>query len=259
MTRGTPHDDAFRPEHAIALFASAPHACSYLPGRTAVTLFVDPEAGMDPGRYSALAELGFRRSGNHVYRPHCPQCRACVPARIPVADFRPNRSQRRARDYFSRQGIELSTRSLAPGFEAEHFALYRRYIAARHPGGGMDNPHPESYLDFLTSHWAQTEFVEFRAADRLLAVAVVDRLRDGLSSVYTFFDPDHPASLGRIVLLWQVAEARRRGLSWLYLGFWIDGCKKMQYKQEYRPIELLLEQRWQRFEAHQPLPVTGRG
>ena len=258
MTRDRPHDAAFRAEHNIAFFASAPHDCSYLPGKTAVTVFVDPKAPMDVARYSALAELGFRRSGNHVYHPHCPQCHACVPARIPVADFKPNRSQRRARKYFSRRGDDLSVQVTEPVFHPEHFMLYRRYISARHRGGGMDNPSPSTYLDFLTSRWAETEFAEFRAGERLVAVTVMDRLSRGLSSVYTFFDPDYiAASLGRYVLLWQIEETRRRKLAWLFLGFWIDGCKKMQYKQEYRPIELYLDNRWQRFEAKQaPLQLT---
>lgn len=255
MTRDKPHASAFRPGHDMAFFASAPHDCSYLPGRTAVTVFVDPEATMDMARYSALAELGFRRSGNHIYHPHCPRCQACVPARIPVADFHPNRSQRRARAYFLRQGADLETHGMAPVFKQEHFALYRRYMSMRHAGGGMDNPSPGNYLDFLSSDWAQTEFVEFRRQGQLLALAVMDRLQNGLSCVYTFFDPDYAAaSLGRYVLLWQVEEAKRRNLGWLFLGFWIHGCQKMQYKQDYRPLELLLDNRWQRFERQQPLP-----
>lgn len=210
---------------------------------------------MDMLRYSVLAELGFRRSGNHVYHPRCPQCHACVPARIPVADFQSSRSQRRTRDYFLRQGADLSASVTKPVFHKEHFDLYQHYISARHRGGGMDNPSSSSYLEFLTSSWAETEFVEFRDQGRLLALAVMDKLQRGLSCVYTFFDPSYAAAgLGRYALLWQVEEARRRNLDWLFLGFWVDGCKKMQYKQEYRPIELFLGNRWQRFERKQSLP-----
>ena len=251
MSIDKPHDTAFNPGREIAFFASAPHDCSYLPGQTAVTVFADPAVTMDMLRYSALAELGFRRSGKHVYIPHCPGCRACVPARIPVAEFQPNRSQRRN----WRLNQDISTRVLKPAFYDEHFALYQRYIHQRHTGGGMDNPTPQSYLDFLHSPWCNTEFVEFRRDGQLLAVAVMDVLSHGLSCVYTFFDPEQTqAGLGRYAVLWQIEEAKRRGLAWIFLGFWIQNCRKMLYKQEYRPVELFLDNHWQRFDKDQALP-----
>lgn len=254
MTRNTPHDDAFRPEHNIAFFASTPHDCSYLPGQSAVTVFADPDAAMTMDVYNRLAEQGFRRSGKHVYIPRCQQCQACIPARIPVADFQPNRNQRRTQRYFQNQGIELTVANTTPVFRREHFLLYRRYLNARHAGAGMDNPAPNNYIDFLISPWTTTEFVEFRDQQRLLAVAVVDVLSHGLSCVYTFFEPDFDQiSLGRYVLLWQIEETRHRGLDWLFLGFWIKDCKKMFYKQEYRPIELLQNGRWQRYDRTQSL------
>lgn len=243
------------PLSELAFYASPTHDCGYLPERSAVTLFADPKAAMDPASYSALAELGFRRSGCHVYRPHCPQCQACVAARLPVADFQPNRTQRRT---FNPAAAEppLSTRVTGAEFRDEHFALYQKYIATRHAGGGMDDSNPERYVEFLTCDWAQTEFVEFRRQQRLVAVAVTDVLSHGLSSVYTFFDPELAnLSLGRYALLWQIAETRRRGLPWLFLGYWIGHCQKMAYKQEYRPIELLLNGRWQRFDKGQTLPT----
>lgn len=250
MSRDKPHQLAFGPGQEIAFFASAPHDCSYLPAQTAVTVFADPQAPMDMLRYSALAELGFRRSGKHVYIPHCPGCRACLPARIPVTEFQPNRNQRRT----WRHQAHITTRIRDASFNAEHFELYRRYIRSRHRGGGMDNPSTDNYLEFLTSHWTHTEFVEFRDAGRLVAVAVMDVLTHGLSCVYTFFDPDYTAvSLGRYALLWQIAEARQRELAWIFLGFWIKDCKKMYYKQEYRPIELFLDNRWQAFSREQSL------
>ena len=243
------------PLASLAFYASPPHDCGYLPERSAVTLFADPKAAMDPTIYSALAEQGFRRSGSHVYRPHCPQCQACIAARLPVADFTPNRTQRRT---FNPAAAEppLSTHSIGAEFRAEHFALYQKYIATRHAGGGMDDSNPERYLEFLTCDWAQTEFVEFRQRQRLVAVAVTDVLSHGLSSVYTFFDPELAnLSLGRYALLWQIAETRRRGLPWLFLGYWIGHCQKMAYKQEYRPIELLLDGHWHRFDKGQTLPT----
>jgi arginyl-tRNA--protein-N-Asp/Glu arginylyltransferase len=234
----------------LAFFASSPHPCGYLPEQTAVTVFADPEATMDTAIYSALAEFGFRRSGSHVYTPHCPHCHACIPARVPVSVFKPNRTQRRR----ARTSVDISVTITKPVFREEAFSLYQKYIATRHTGGGMDDPDPEKYIDFLTSSWGQTEFIEFRHHGRLLAVAVQDVLNRGLSSVYTFFDPEFSGlSLGHYALLWQINETRRRNLPWLFLGYWIENCQKMSYKQEYRPIELFRDGRWQRFDRSQPL------
>lgn len=234
----------------LAFFASAPHPCGYLSGQTAVTVFADPDASMNTTSYSALAEIGFRRSGSHVYTPHCPQCQACTPARLPVEHFQANRNQRRTLN----RAPDFSITLTEPLFREEAFVLYQKYISHRHAGGGMDDSDPEKYLEFLSCDWCKTEFVEFRQDGQLIAVAVQDVLTCGLSSVYTFFDPDFSSiSLGRYALLWQIAEAQRRKLPYLFLGYWISDCQKMIYKQEYRPIELFLKGRWQRFERHQPL------
>ncbi|HEC20318.1 MAG TPA: arginyltransferase [Gammaproteobacteria bacterium] len=235
----------------LAFYASAPHDCGYLPDKTAITVFADPEAPMDMSAYSALVELGFRRSGSHVYTPHCPHCSACLPARLPVARFAPNRNQRRNFD----RGTDITVHITEDGDSDEAFALYQRYLGQRHPGGGMDDPSPEKYREFLSSPWAHTEFVHFRRQGRLIAVAVQDVLSRGLSSVYTFFDPDLTGlSLGRYALLWQIHETRRRGLPWLFLGYWIAASPKMAYKQEYRPIELFHQGRWQSYSRGQALP-----
>ncbi len=242
-----------RPQQELAFYISAPHDCSYLPDHTTVTVFADPDAPMDMAAYSALAEMGFRRSGAHVYAPHCPHCKACIAARIPADRFRANRTQRRTLNG------SLTTTVMEPGFRDEQFALYQKYIATRHAGGGMDDPNPEKYLDFLACNWSHTEFVEFRLGpqldNRLVAVAVTDILTHGLSCVYTFFDPDFARlSPGRYALLWQIAEAQRRNLPWLFVGYWINNCQKMFYKQEYRPIELFLDGHWQCFDRQQSLP-----
>lgn len=235
----------------LAFYASTPHPCGYLPGQTSVTVFADPDADMNTAAYSALAEIGFRRSGSHVYTPHCPHCQACIPARLPVNHFRPNRNQRRTWN----RADDFSISITKPAFRDEAFTLYQKYISSRHAGGGMDDANPEKYLQFLSCDWSQTEFVEFRHHGRLIAVAVQDVLTRGLSSVYTFFDPDFSAiSLGRYALMWQIFEAQRRNLPYLFLGYWINNCQKMIYKQEYRPLELFLNGRWQRFDRHQPLP-----
>jgi arginine-tRNA-protein transferase len=221
----------------LAFFASQAHDCGYLPDRSSVSLFADPEAVMDMELYGSLLENGFRRSGAHVYRPHCPTCRACMAARIPVEQFQSNRGQKRC----LQKNDKINANITKPAFAEEHFALYRKYMATRHTGGGMDDPSEDKYMEFLTSNWADTEFVEFRLNKQLLAVAVMDVLPQGLSSVYTFFDPEYASlSPGRFALLWQINEAQRRHLPHLYLGYWIKDCQKMLYKQEYRPIELYL-------------------
>lgn len=227
----------------LAFYATPAHECSYLPERRAVTLFADPHTPMSNALYSDLARYGFRRSGAYVYRPRCQGCDACLAVRIPVAEFRPDRSQRRI--WERNRDLELTVREGT--FEEEHFALYRRYTHARHPGGGMDSDSPSQYRQFLLSNWADTRFVEFRKDGRLLAVAVVDCLFDALSAVYTFFEPDERSrGLGVLAVLWQIGEARRLGLPWVYLGYLIEECPKMSYKVRYRPLEAFIKGSWQR-------------
>ncbi|MDE2089303.1 MAG: arginyltransferase [Gammaproteobacteria bacterium] len=225
----------------LAFYASQEHACGYLPGRRAVTLFADPGAHLDNGIYSRLADYGFRRSGAYIYQPSCPQCDACIPVRIPVDEFTPRRSEIRT----WRRNRDLAVHPVAPDYHEEHFALYRRYVHARHRGSSMDHADPEKYLEFLTSPWSATTFYEFRHGPRLLGVAVVDRLEQSLSAVYTFFDPEVPArGLGTYAILWEIEEARRLNLRWLYLGYWIRECPKMSYKGHFRPMEIYRQGQW---------------
>lgn len=226
----------------LGFFATPPHACNYLPDREATTLFADPRFPKNTRLYSALADCGFRRSGEHLYIPHCQTCSACVPVRVPVTKFHPSRRQSRA----LRRNSDLSIVRREAHFNQEHFDLYRRYLTARHKGGGMDDPTPESYMDFLTASWSDTVFFEMRLKDELLAVAVADVMHDALSAVYTFFDPAHSGrSPGRFAVLYEISEARRLGLKWLYLGYLIEGCRKMQYKGEYQPLEYYINNKWQ--------------
>lgn len=169
----------------LAFFAIPEQSCTYLPERAAGMLFVDPRADIDTGVYSYLIQHGFRRSGDYVYRPKCPNCDACVPIRLPVRDFLPRRSQRR--NWKANHGLRVQSRKAE--FNDEHYALYERYVKGRHRGGGMDDTSPDQYVDFLANQWGDTRFYEFREGNRLLAVAVVDHLINALSAVYTFFDP----------------------------------------------------------------------
>lgn len=226
----------------LLLFATPAHTCTYLPGNDATTLFVDPDYPKDTGIYTLLSRNGFRRSGEHVYRPNCQECTACVPVRVSVNEFVPRRSHRRT----LRSNRDLRTGRAETRFSEEHFLLYERYLGARHPDGGMDNPTRKQYREFLFSTWADTALYEFRLGGRLVAVAVTDRLMDGLSAVYTFYDPaTSKRGVGTYCVLWQIEEARRLGLDWLYLGYWIADSPKMLYKQEFLPQERLIDGVWQ--------------
>ncbi|MBL8251427.1 MAG: arginyltransferase [Candidatus Competibacter sp.] len=224
----------------LQMFLTTDYPCSYLPGRQARNLVADP-AATDGRLYTQLAELGFRRSGDHVYRPHCRGCMACRSLRIPVGRFQPNRAQRRI---WSRNR-DLTVQVIDAEFKQEHFELFGRYLRIRHASGGMDPDNPESYWSFIASRWSPTGLGEFRRGRKLVAVAVMDRLENGLSAVYTFFDPEEKArGLGTYAILWQIAEARRLGLQWLYLGYWVEQCDKMSYKTRFKPHEIFVAERW---------------
>lgn len=225
----------------IQFYPTTSYPCSYLDGREARSQVAAPADLIDANVYSQLLQHGFRRSGQYVYRPACNECRACVPVRLQLDAFHPNRSQQRA---MKRHG-SLKERVLGLTFSNEHFLLYRRYQMARHPGGGMDLDDREQYENFILKSNVASFLVEFREEGRLRMVSLIDQVEGGLSSVYTFFDPDEPrASYGVFNILWQVGLARQLGLSYLYLGYWVDACRKMAYKTQYRPLEGLVDGQW---------------
>lgn len=230
-----------RQQKTPEIFISMPHPCSYLPGRTATTLFVDPREPLDAEKFAHFMRIGFRRSGDLVYRPHCRECQECVPVRIPADQFAPNRAQRRA----WQRNRDVAVEPCPAIFKADHFELYQRYQRGRHPGGGMDDPDPQKYIGFLASRQIDTVFYEMRVGTRLLGVAVVDHLPDGLSAVYTFYEPaEQERGLGTFAVLWQVQQARTLGLPWVYLGYWIAESPKMSYKSNFRPLEAYLHGHW---------------
>lgn len=235
---------------SVPLLLSYPHPCSYL-DEQAQSLFVNPDYPLSDALYEQLLARGFRRSGGHAYRPHCPDCSACVPARLPVAAFEPDRSQRRILAKNAATHVELKP----PVFDPRHYQLYRRYQAFRHPGGGMAESSPEDYLQFLSSGWGTTFFAEFSIAGELAAVAVVDLVGSALSAVYTFFEPRFSAySPGVYAVLWQLQHARQLALEFVYLGFWIGACRKMAYKSRYRPLQLLIGGQWRQYQHGEALP-----
>ena len=225
----------------LRFLITAPHTCSYLPEQQAVTLFVDPDCALDTLTYTTLAQVGFRRSGEHLYRPQCPQCQACVPVRVVVKDFVPSRIQRR----ISKRNADITLSWSAAAFRDEHFALYQRYMKARHVGSSMDDDDPHHYQRLLSAPWCMTRLLEMRLEGELLGVAITDILRDGTSAVYTYFDPQYARrSLGSYAILQQIAAAREARLPFVYLGYWIRECDKMAYKDQYRPFEIFDGQRW---------------
>jgi arginine-tRNA-protein transferase len=228
----------------LFFYQTQDEACGYLSGQRARNLLADPYYPMDPELYQRLIEQGFRRSGAHVYRPYCINCDACVPVRIPVREFRPNRSQRRC----LRDNQDIEVRARIGHFQPHYFALYQRYLASRHAGGGMDSPTQESFSRFLLADWCNTLFYEFWLDTQLVGVAVSDQLPNALSAVYTFFEPGLPGKrgLGKFAVLWQIEAAQHGDTEHLYLGYWIGNCEKMNYKTQYRPLEFFDGQSWQR-------------
>lgn len=235
------NDDKTNSDQPLKLFQTHSHDCSYLPGLQARTLFVDPDTTLTKASQTRLAALGFRRSGDFVYRPNCDSCSACVPVRIPVNHFTAGRTQRR----ISRRNSTLTVAIVDATPNDERYDLYARYITARHKDGDMYPPSPEQFANFLTNSETDTHFIEYRDESELVAVAVTDFLDNAYSAVYSFFDPDNQrASYGVYTILSQIELAKQAGFDYLYLGYWIKACQKMSYKVDYRPIELFINNRW---------------
>lgn len=228
------------------------HQCNYLPDRAARLEFIElkDEHSMATPLFSQFSRLGFRRSGQHLYRPLCFHCQRCIATRLPVHEFMHSRTHRKILG----KALDIDiTVSDCHSVNERHFALYARYICARHSDGDMYPPSLPSFQRFLQFSFTDSFFMEFWRRDQLIMVAVCDQLDDGISAVYTFFEPElERQSLGTLAILTQVDYVKKLGLPYLYLGYWVPEADKMDYKAKFYPIELLINQAWYRFDQ----PVT---
>lgn len=233
----------------LYFYLSPPHPCSYLGDREQTTVLADPKFQMSKEIFNGLSEVGFRRSGGIVYTPRCRKCNACLPMRVPVNEFAPNRSQRR--NWKQNRDLLVSVEDAA--IRDEHFELYSRYINQRHGDGEMATDDPERFAEFFLSKWCESRFIEFRLPDKgndktdgkLIAVAVIDLLQSDWSAVYTFFDPDYSKrGLGTFAVLWMLEQCKQLGHPYLYLGYLIHESPKMSYKANFRPYEIFTDGIW---------------
>lgn len=225
----------------VKLGISQPFPCSYIASEQERLLVVLDHEFYTAQKFEHLLALGFRRSSDQIYRPHCPNCDACKPIRLEVAAFKPSRSQKRVLSKSKQFRLEVSQHS-----KDIYYTLYEKYILLRHQDGAMFPPSTEQYESFLTCSWLTINYLELWQEDTLIAVAVTDTLSDSLSAIYTFFDPDYEAfSLGTMMILNQIEFAKQQNKRFLYLGYQIDACQKMNYKTKFGPYQKLNNNIWQ--------------
>ncbi|MDP6390835.1 MAG: arginyltransferase [Alphaproteobacteria bacterium] len=230
------------PTRVLTFYRSGPMPCPYLDGKAEQQLFAELTEPAAARQFDILSQGGFRRSHQIVYRPACTDCCACVPVRVVAADFEPSRSWRRVIN----ANRDLQVTEVGDQITEEQYRLFRDYTNDRHGDGDMAKMNRREYAAMVVNSPVDTGLVEFRAPDdRLIAVCLKDRLADGLSAVYSFFAPDEAKrSLGSYVVLWLIGRAHELGLDYVYLGYWVPGSRKMEYKTRFRPIEAFSTDGW---------------
>ena len=225
----------------IRLFETVVDECPYLPEKQSASILVDPDHTVDQGLFGMLSRSGFRRSGEMLYSPKCPTCNACVSVRIPVPEFKASRWQKRT----WRKNLDIRVSIEAVEFKQEHFDLYLRYQRHRHQESSMCDEDPKKYISFINSDYSKSRFLCMYLGEQLIAISVVDQFEGGISAVYTFFDPDYSnRSLGTFAILYLVKLSRMRKIPFVYLGYWIDGSRKMDYKRNFRPLQGYRDRNW---------------
>ena len=232
-------------------FVTSPAPCPYLPGRSERKVFTELKGPHADSLNDALGRIGFRRSQTVAYRPSCLDCSACISVRVVADEFRPSSAQRRT----WRRNADLQVSTCRAWSTAEQFELLQRYLGARHPGGGMATMDETDFAD-MVEHTPVTSFIiEYREPSvdgvtpgRLVGACLTDKHNDGLSMIYSFYDPDHAArqGLGNFIIMDHIRQAEEQGLPFVYLGYWVEGSARMQYKVRYRPMERLTRQGWER-------------
>jgi len=233
-------------------FVTSPMPCPYLPGRTERKVFTELKGANSDELNDALSRIGFRRSQTVAYRPSCTGCNACVSVRVVARDFLASASQRRT----LRHNADLIVSVCKPWSTPEQYALLQTYLAARHPGGGMAAMDEIDFADMVEHTPVKSYVVEYREPNadgtpgRLVGACLTDHQGDGLSMVYSFYDPHHPTrtGLGTFIILDHIRHAARIGLPYVYLGYWVEGSSCMQYKVRFRPMERLGREGWERFD-----------
>ena len=226
----------------IQFYVTTKYSCGYINNQEAQSMVATPYKKVDADTYSDLIQKGFRRSGQYVYKPQCNECSACIPIRICAKEFKRSQSQKRTLKKHS----YVTAKILPLKFEEEHYSLYVHYQKNRHRLSSETNNDIADYNDFLIKSNVDTKIIEFRSEEKLLMVTIVDQLKDGISAVYTFYDcNDSKLSFGTYSILWLLNFCKNKNLNYVYLGYWINDSKKMKYKINFKPYELMINGAWQ--------------